>query len=125
MVKTLASIFVSLALLLGISFYEIYYVDEEFKEFSEQLESLYAKTEDRTANRQDAEAVRASWNKKKESLHIWVPHTDISYVDYWLSEGLSLIYTKDYDEALSKIEVLIEICDKIPGTYTFSWENIL
>lgn len=125
MVKTLASIFISLALLLGISFYEIYYVDEEFKEFSEQLESLYNKTENKTANRQDAEAVRASWNKKKETLHIWVPHTDISYVDYWLSEGLSLIYTEDYDEALSKIEVLIEICDKIPGTYTFSWENIL
>lgn len=125
MVKTLASIFISLALLLGISFYEIYYVDEEFKEFSEQLETLYEKTENETANRQDAEAVRTSWNKKKETLHVWVPHTDISYIDYWLSEGLSLIYTKDYDEALSKLEVLIEICEKIPGTYTFSWENIL
>lgn len=124
MVRTLASIFIALALLLGVSFYEIYYVDKKFGEFSEQVETLYEKVENKTATRQDAEAVRTSWNKKKESLHIWVPHTDISYIDYWLSEGLGLIYTEKYDEALSKLEVIIEICEHIPGTYTFSWENI-
>lgn len=124
MVKTLSSIFISLLLLVGVSVYEIYHVEKSFGEFSEQLETLYDKTEEETATRADAEAVRESWNEKKKTLHIWVPHNDISYIDYWLSEGLSLIYTKHYDEALSKIEVLIEICEKIPSAYAFSFENI-
>lgn len=124
MVKTLLSIFISFLLLLGISIYEVYYVEKEFYDFSEQLETLYDKTDDKTANREDAEAVRISWNEKKKTLHVWVPHNDISYIDYWLSEGLSLIDTKNYDEALSKIEVLIEICKNIPSAYAFSFENI-
>ena len=125
MVKTLASIFISLALLIGVSVFEVIHVENEFKELSAQLRSLYDKTEAETATREDAEAVRITWNDKKETLPIWVPHNDISYIDYWLSEGLSLIYTKNYDEALSKIEVLIDICKKIPAAYGFSIENIL
>ncbi len=125
MVKTLTSIFISLALLIGISVFEVIHVENEFEELSTQLQSLYDKTEAKTATREDAEVVRNTWNDKKEVLHIWVPHTDISYVDYWLGEGVSLIYTKNYDEALSKIEVLIDICKKIPNAYGFSIENIL
>ena len=124
MVKTLLSIFITLALIIGVSIYEVYYVEKVFGDFSGQLELLYDKTEEKTATREDAEAVRISWQEKKKSLHVWVPHADISYVDYWLSEGLSLIYTKDFDEALSKIEVLIEICKNIPSAYGFSFENI-
>jgi hypothetical protein len=125
MVKTLTSIFLSLTLLIGISVYEIYYVEKEFTEFSEQLESLYSKTEEHTASVEDAEAVRISWNDKKKTLHIWIPHNDISYVDYWLSEALGCIYTESYDDALSKIEVLQEIAKNIPSSYAFSLENIL
>ena len=101
------------------------YIEKGFEDFSAQLEALYDKTEAQTATREDAEAVRVSWNEKKKTMHIWVPHTDISYVDYWLSEGLSLIDTKQYDQALSKIEVLIDICRKIPSSYSFSVENVL
>ena len=125
MVKTLISIFIALGLLVGISIFQMIYIEREFADFSAQLEALYDKTEAQTATREDAEAVRVSWNEKKKTMHIWVPHTDISYVDYWLSEGLSLIDTKQYDQALSKIEVLIDICRKIPSSYSFSVENVL
>lgn len=125
MVRTLISIVISLGLLLGISFYEIEYVENTFAEFTTQLLTLQRKVEQKTAKKQDAEAVRESWTNKKETLHIWVPHNDISYIDYWLSEGLGLIATEKYDEALSKIEVLVDICDGIPRTYAFAWENIL
>ena len=46
MVKTLTGIFVSLALLLGISFYEVRYVDEQFAVFEEELRVLRDKTEE-------------------------------------------------------------------------------
>ena len=123
--KTLISILIALGLLIGISIFQMIYIEKEFADFSAQLEALYDKTEAQTATREDAEAVRVSWNEKKKTMHIWVPHTDISYVDYWLSEGLSLIDTKQYDQALSKIEVLIDICRKIPSSYSFSVENVL
>ena len=123
--KTLISILIALGLLVGISIFQMIYIEKEFADFSAQLEALYDKTEAQTATREDAEAVRVSWNEKKKTMHIWVPHTDISYVDYWLSEGLSLIDTKQYDQALSKIEVLIDICRKIPSSYSFSVENVL
>ena len=45
MVKTLASIFVSLALIVGISAYDIYTVGKTFDTFTAALESLYDKTE--------------------------------------------------------------------------------
>ncbi|MBR7099891.1 MAG: DUF4363 family protein [Clostridia bacterium] len=125
MVKTLISILIALGLLIGISIFQMIHIEREFADFSAQLEALYDKTEAQTATREDAEAVRVSWNEKKKTMHIWVPHTDISYVDYWLSEGLSLIDTKQYDQALSKIEVLIDICRKIPSSYSFSVENVL
>lgn len=123
--KTLISILIALGLLVGISIFQMIYIEKGFEDFSAQLEALYDKTEAQTATREDAEAVRVSWNEKKKTMHIWVPHTDISYVDYWLSEGLSLIDTKQYDQALSKIEVLIDICRKIPSSYSFSVENVL
>lgn len=124
MVKTILSILLSLLLIVGAAVFETWYVEKTFGEFSEQLESLYEKIEEESATRGDAEAVRISWNDKKKSLHIWVPHNDISYIDYWLSEGLSLVETEHYDDARGKIEVLLEICRNIPASYAFSFENI-
>lgn len=124
MVKIIASILISFALLCGVSIYNLAFVNNTFTRFSEELTALYRKTEEKRATREDAEAIRISWNKKKESLHVWIPHNDISYIDYWLSEGLSYIYTEDYDDALSKIEVLLEITENIPSAYSLSLENV-
>ena len=66
MVRTLASIFVSLALILGISAYDIYTVGKTFHTFSEALVALYEKTEDQTATHEDGKAVRAYWKEKKK-----------------------------------------------------------
>ena len=54
-----------------------------------------------------------------------MPHNDISYIDYWLSEGVSLISTGNYEDALSKIDVLIHISKNLPDGYGFSLENVL
>ena len=101
-----------------------WYVDKQFEDFSEAVDALYDKTENKTANREDGFAVRTLWNSKKEKLHVFLPHNDISYVDYWLSEACGLIYYENYELALGKLEVLKEISKNLPGAYRVKPENI-
>ena len=70
-----------------------------------------------------ADSVRTLWESEKKLLHVVIPHTDISYVDYWLSEAVSLIETENYADAQSKIEVLLVLCRQIPQTYRITFEN--
>lgn len=100
------------------------YIDRQFNEFHEAIQTLYRKTEDNTANREDGYAVREMWSDKKSKLHVFVPHNDISYVDYWLNEACGLIYCGEYDLALGKLEVLREIIENMPGGYSFRLENV-
>ena len=125
MVKTLLSIFISLALLVGAAVFENFYVRSQFDKFGDALSSLEDKTREQVATRGDAEVVRELWEEEKKNLHSVIPHNDISYIDYWMGEAVSYIETKNYDDALSKLEVLISICEQIPQTYSVSLENIL
>ena len=125
MVKTLLSIFISLALLVGAAVFETFYVGAQFDKFGDALEALEIKVRDESATRGDAEAVRELWETEKKNLHSVIPHNDISYIDYWMGEAVSYIEPKNVDDALSKIEVLITICEQIPQTYSVSFENIL
>ena len=101
------------------------YLNKQFDEFHEALQALYRKVENETANREDGYALREMWADKKSKLHIFIPHNDISYIDYWLSEACGLIYCGEYDLALGKIEVLQEITKNLPGGYSLKLENIL
>ena len=125
MVKTLLSIFISLALLVGAAVFENFYVRSQFDKFGDALSFLEDKTREQVATRGDAEVVRELWEEEKKNLHSVIPHNDISYIDYWMGEAVSYIETKNYDDALSKLEVLISICEQIPQTYSVSLENIL
>lgn len=124
MVKTLAGIVLSLAFILGISAYEIHSVGNTFRTFSQALVALRQKTEDRTATYEDGCAVRSFWKEKKRTLHVWIPHTSIENVDYQLNEALGYLYEDQFEDALPKLEVLIEMSEKIPRSYSFSLENI-
>ena len=119
-IYTITAFILCLALFIGVEIY----LNKQFGEFNDVLESLYRKVEDKTANREDGYAVREMWADKKRKLHIFIPHNDISYIDYWLSEACGLIYCKDYDLALGKIEVLEEITQNLPGGYSLKLENV-
>lgn len=119
-IYTVTAIALCLALFIGVEIY----MNKQFDEFHDALTTLYKKVENETANREDGYAVRQMWVEKKSKLHIFIPHNDISYVDYWLSEACGLIYTKQYDLALGKIEVLQEITKNLPGGYSLKLENI-
>lgn len=124
MVKTVLSILISLALLVSAAVFELFYVNEQFDKFEEALSSLELKVREESANREDAEVVKILWEHEKKNLHVVIPHNDISYIDYWLGEAVSYIETKNFDDALSKIEVLVTICRQIPQTYGVTFENI-
>ncbi len=124
MVKTVLSILISLALLVSAAVFELFYVNEQFDKFEEALSTLELKVREESANREDAEAVKILWEHEKKNLHVVIPHNDISYIDYWLGEAVSYIETKKFDDALSKIEVLVTICRQIPQTYGVTFENI-
>ncbi|MDE6105200.1 MAG: DUF4363 family protein [Clostridia bacterium] len=124
MVKSVIYTLTALALCIGLFVGVEIYVNKQFDEFESALETLYRKIENEEANREDGYAVREMWNDKKEKLHIFLPHNDISYVDYWLNEACGLIYEGNYSLALCKVEVLRDVVKNIPDAYGLKLENI-
>lgn len=124
MVKTLISIAVVTCLLVTGSIYEISHVNKQFDEFNEVLNVLYDKIEDQTATTDDVYAVQENWLNKKETLHVFIPHTEIKEVDLWLAETVRLVHNKEWTDAISKVEVLIELSEQIPKTFSIRIENI-
>lgn len=119
-IYTVVAIILCIALFVSVQIY----IGTKFEEFNSALQTLYAKVENHTATREDGNAVKSMWNDKKSKLHIFLPHNDISYIDYWLSEACTLIYCENYDLALGKIAVLIDITDHMPDGYSLKLENV-
>lgn len=124
MVKAIIYTLAAIALCTGLFIFTERYVNKQFKEFADAVDTLYDKVEKETANREDGFAVRSLWNDRKEKLHVFLPHNDISYIDYWLSEACGLIYNGEYALALGKLEVLKEITENLPDSYALRIENI-
>ena len=124
MVKTIVSVLIAALLLAGAAVFEYFFVKDQFGVFKDALTALEEKTRENSATGQDAKSVQAMWDAKKKRLHIVIPHNDISYIDYWMGEAVSYIETKNYDGALSKIEVLLTICTQLPNAYRITFENV-
>lgn len=124
MVKTVVStIVVAVILFFGVLM-EGVYIKNEFVELNSNFCVLYEKVEEKSANKEDVLAVQQNWLKKKKSLHAFIPHTEIKEVDLWLSEAVTLVEKEMWEDALSKIEVLIELSEQIPKTFKVTLENI-
>ncbi len=124
MIRTIASIFVTFALILGVSVYESKCVDKVFGELRTTFETLQEKAELGTATYNDGVAARSFWDKKKETLHFWLPHTALQEIDFQLNEAIGFLSLDDNEGALPKIEVLIGLTDAIPHSYNFGLKNI-
>ena len=125
MVKTIISILVVGLLLFVGAIYENNFVKKQFSEINQVLVTLYDKIDENTATQDDVYAVQKNWIAKKKVLHIFIPHNDIKEVDLWLAESATLVRDKEWKDAISKIEVLIELTEQIPNTFRLSLENIL
>lgn len=124
MVKSLISILIAAALLAGLAVFEWFYVSDQFCDFQQELQSLYIKVDEQTANGEDAKAVQTSWEYRKENLHVWIPHNDITRIDDYLSETVRLIAEGNYELALPKLEILLHLCSCLPDTYRPGLENV-
>ncbi len=124
MVRTIASILLSFALIFGLSYYEIHYVRQTFSFFHEILDTLYQKTESHAATYEDGTAVRTYWEKEKRTLHVWLPHTMLQEVDYHLDEAIGYLYNDDFSNALAQLEVSIQLSEEIPRSYALTLPNI-
>ena len=124
MVKSIVYTLIAILLCIGFFIFTQWYLGKQFSEFYDVLDALYVKIDDETATAEDGYAVRAIWVDKKSKLHIFIPHNDISYIDYWLSECCGLLHDKNYELALGKVEVLKEIAKNLPDAYTVKLENV-
>jgi hypothetical protein len=124
MVKTIFSIVIALVLILGVSVFELWYVDNAFESFRAILCGLYEKAESSKATHEDGIAVQKFWEDKKKTLHVWLPHTTLEPVDFQLSEALGYLYEGQLTDALPKIEVLIDMAENIPHVFMFKIGNI-
>ncbi len=124
MVKSISAILVAIALLFGLGLFEWNFAEREFGAFGEELSTLYEKVEEGRANGEDAKAVQASWEKRKERLHVWIPHNDITRLDDYMAETVRLIAEEQDVLALAKLEILLHLSECLPATYRPALENI-
>lgn len=124
MVKTFISMLVISVMLLVGAYFESNFINKQFDEFHDVLSILYVKVDEETAVMDDVYAVQNNWLDKKKWLHAFIPHNEIKEIDLWLSESATLVRDKEWSDAISKIEVLKELCEQIPKTFRISWENI-
>lgn len=124
MVKSLIAIASAAFLLFGAALFEWFFVQNQFQGFHEELTSLYLKAESETASGEDAKAVQTAWETRKERLHIWIPHNDISRIDDYMSETVRLVAEMQYPLALAKLEIMLHLTECLPDTYKPGLENI-
>ncbi len=125
MVKSIISTAIAIILLVSLSIFEQKIIDNTFNELSERLVVVYDKTENHTAVKDDVLAYQKFWIKKKEFLHVFIPHNEIKELDLWISESVTLIENEKYDDAISKLNVVMELVEQIPKTFALRIENVL
>ena len=125
MVKSFISIMVAVLITISLSILEQTYVNKTFKEFKGIMVAVYEKIESDTATKEDVLSAQKYWIAKKEKLHIFIPHNDIKEIDLWLAESTTLVENNKKEDALSKIDVVIELIEQIPKIYSLRLENLL
>lgn len=125
MVRSICLTLAAIALCAGFFIFVDMHLAKEFDEFYGAVDTLYEKVEEGTAVGGDADAVRTMWAGKKSKLQIFIPHNDISYVDYRLNEAFSYIRTQNYPLALANLEIVKKMAQNLPDNYRLKPENIL
>ena len=124
MVRSIVSMLCVAIILTAGAIYETNFVQRQFNEFHTVLEVLYLKVDDQTATQDDVYAVQKNWLDKKRFLHAFIPHNEIKEVDLWLSETVTLVRDEKWEDAISKLEVLKELAEQIPKTFSVKLQNL-
>ena len=125
MVKSIISVIVASLILFIASICEQNYINDTFSELKDSFVIIYNKIENDTAVKEDILSVQKLWISKKEKLHIFISHNEIKEVDLWIAETVTLVENGKKEDAVSKIDVVIELMEQIPKSFSFRVENLL
>ena len=125
MVKSVVSILVAAAILVGGGFAEHFFLKKTFDDLKDTFSDLQAELEAETCTVDDVCAAQDEWLKAKEQLHAFIPHTEIKEVDLWVAECVAFVKEGDYKEARTKVVVIMELFEQIPRTFSVRIENLL
>lgn len=125
MVKTAISILISIFILALSGVCEQIYLTRTFDDLHEDFTLAYQKIKDENATADDANAIKSRWLAQKKKLHFFISHNDIKEMDLWLSEAVAYLKLGNAEEAVSKMEVAINLTEQIPQNYLIRFENIL
>lgn len=125
MVKSIISVIVASLILFLASLCEQNYINATFNELKDSFVVIYNKIESDTAVKEDILSAQKLWISKKEKLHIFISHNEIKEVDLWIAETVTLVENGKKEDALSKIDVVIELMEQIPKSFSFRVENLL
>ena len=124
MVKSIVSmIAVALILTLGVIF-ETAFIKGEFNGLKEETAIIYDKIEAKVANENDVYVLQQKWVVAKEKLHAFISHNEIKEFDLWIAETVKYVAEKNWEEALAKMEVILELEEQVPKTFEFSFANV-
>lgn len=124
MVKSIIYTLVAIILSAAFFIWSENFIDSQFEEFHVAITALYDKAENGEATGEDVKAVQTLWNDKKQKLHVFLPHNDLSALDYFLSEANAYIRDGEFKAALPKIQALSDAAQKLPSAYKISFENV-
>ncbi|MBE5748049.1 MAG: DUF4363 family protein [Clostridiales bacterium] len=124
MVKQMIAAIIIFAVMLGAGFAELFVVKSNFDNLKTQLEHNYTLAENKTITEKDFDVVYNSWKETREKVEFFLNHTDLAELNYRMSECLSYVKNKKYDEAMAYMQVLIDICEHLPHQIVPTPEHI-
>lgn len=125
MVKSIITIAVAVAILIGGTIFEQSVVLNQFEEFSCVTCELKEKAEKGEATVDDMLNLQENWHNKKKFLHMFIPHNELKEVELWISEAISFAKYDNKEELVDKLRVLCDLSKEIPKTFLIRLDNIL
>ena len=124
MFKSILSVVIVTSLIVVGSMVEGIYLKNSFNDLITIVDEISDKLENQTAVKDDVLSMQKLWIKKKQKLHIFIPHTEIKEIDLWISECVTYTQYKKYEDALAKCEVVKELCEQIPKSFEVKIQNL-
>lgn len=124
MLKSLITMLCALFLLICANFSEQIIVQKTFDEFYQIIEATQSKLQGENPTLSDSESLEDFWLDKKRSLHVWIPHTEIKEIDLWVSECVAYTRLGQFDEAITKLDVLKVLASQVPHNFSLLLENL-
>ena len=124
MLKSLITMLCALFLLICANFLEQITVQKTFDEFYQIIEATQSKLQGENPTLSDSESLEDFWLDKKRNLHVWIPHTEIKEIDLWVSECVAYTRLGQFDEAVTKLDVLKVLASQVPHNFSLLLENL-